>query len=130
MACSENHRFLVAEQLQAIGVSGASIMLEPVARNTAPAIALAALEAVSRDPDAVLLVLPADHLIGDTSSFTAAVRTALPLATDGWLVTFGIHPDAPEPDLVISAAGRHWAAPVTRSTHSLKSPTALLPSPT
>ena len=96
VVCSEDHRFLVAEQLQMLGVSDASILLEPVARNTAPAIALAALQALSRDPDATLLVLPADHLIGDTDSFSDAVRRALPLAADGWLVTFGIRPDGPE----------------------------------
>ena len=96
VVCSEDHRFLVAEQLQMLGVSDASILLEPVARNTAPAIALAALQALSRDPDATLLVLPADHLIGDTDSFSDAVRRALPLVADGWLVTFGIRPDAPE----------------------------------
>ena len=96
VVCSENHRFLVAEQLQMLGISDASILLEPVARNTAPAIALAALQALGRDPDATLLVLPADHLIGDTDSFGDAVRKALPLAAEGWLVTFGIRPDAPE----------------------------------
>jgi len=96
VVCSEGHRFLVAEQLQMLGVTNAAILLEPVARNTAPAIALAALQALSRDPDAILLVLPADHLIGDTDSFTDAVNRALPLAAEGWLVTFGIRPDAPE----------------------------------
>jgi mannose-1-phosphate guanylyltransferase / mannose-6-phosphate isomerase len=96
VVCSEDHRFLVAEQLQMLGISDASILLEPVARNTAPAIALAALQALGKDPDAVLLVLPADHLIGDTDNFGDAVRKALPLAADGWLVTFGIRPDAPE----------------------------------
>jgi mannose-1-phosphate guanylyltransferase/mannose-6-phosphate isomerase len=96
VVCSEEHRFLVAEQLQMLGVSDASIVLEPVARNTAPAIALAALQALSRDPEAILLVLPADHRIGDTYSFTDAVSRALPLAAEGWLVTFGIRPDAPE----------------------------------
>ncbi|OOG54171.1 mannose-1-phosphate guanylyltransferase/mannose-6-phosphate isomerase [Rhodanobacter sp. B05] len=96
VVCSEDHRFLVAEQLQVLGITGASILLEPVARNTAPAIALAAMQALSTDPDATLLVLPADHLIGDTGSFTDAVCKALPLAAEGWLVTFGIRPDAPE----------------------------------
>jgi len=96
VVCSEDHRFLVAEQLQMLGVSDASILLEPVARNTAPAIALAALQALSRDPDATLLILPADHLIGDTDSFGDAVLRALPLAADGWLVTFGIRPEAAE----------------------------------
>jgi mannose-1-phosphate guanylyltransferase/mannose-6-phosphate isomerase len=65
-------------------------------RNTAPAIALGALKAIERDPQALLLVLPADHLIGDTDSFTTAVQQALPAAYDGWLVTFGIRPDRPE----------------------------------
>lgn len=96
VVCSEDHRFMVAEQMQMLGVAGASILLEPVARNTAPAIALAALQALAADPDAILLVLPADHLIGDTDSFSDAVRSALPLAEEGWLVTFGIRPEAPE----------------------------------
>jgi len=65
-------------------------------RNTAPAIALGAWQALAKDPDAVLLVLPADHLIGDTGSFAQAVSKALPLARQGWLVTFGIRPEAPE----------------------------------
>lgn len=94
--CSEDHRFLVAEHLFEMKVGGASIMLEPAPRNTAPAVALAALQALSRDPDAVMLVLPADHLIGDTESFQGAVDQALPIAQQDWLVTFGIRPDAPE----------------------------------
>ena len=96
VVCSEDHRFLVAEQLLELKVGGASIMLEPIPRNTAPAIALAALQALSRDPDATLLVLPADHLIGDEESFRNAVANALPVAQQGWLVTFGIRPEGPE----------------------------------
>jgi mannose-1-phosphate guanylyltransferase / mannose-6-phosphate isomerase len=96
VVCSEEHRFLVAEQLRAMNVEGASILLEPMPRNTAPAIALAAWQALANDPDAKLLVLPADHLIGDTSSFAEAVGKALPLAEQGWLTTFGIEPEAPE----------------------------------
>jgi len=96
VVASEDHRFLAAEQLLDIGIEGATIVLEPVARNTAPAIALGALEAVKRDPEAVLLVLPADHLIGDAQSFGDAVQKALPAAAQGWLVTFGIRPDRPE----------------------------------
>lgn len=96
VVCSDDHRFLVAEQLLELGVRDSAILLEPVARNTAPAIALAAMHAQARDPDAVLLVLPADHLIGDTASFSDAVAKARPLAAQGWLVTFGIRPDAPE----------------------------------
>jgi len=96
VVCSEEHRFLVAEQLRGLHVEGAAILLEPMPRNTAPAIAIAAWQALANDPDATLLVLPADHLIGDTASFAEAVTKALPLAEQGWLVTFGIHPEAPE----------------------------------
>jgi mannose-1-phosphate guanylyltransferase / mannose-6-phosphate isomerase len=96
VVASEDHRFLAADQLLEAGVEGAAIVLEPMARNTAPAIALGALKALERDPEALLLVLPADHLIGDTENFTSAVRQALPAASDGWLVTFGIRPDRPE----------------------------------
>lgn len=96
VVCSEDHRFLVAEQLRALGIEGSSILLEPVPRNTAPAIALAAWQAQADNADAILLVLPADHLIGDTASFAEAVGKALPLAEQGWLVTFGISPAAPE----------------------------------
>ena len=97
VVCSEDHRFLVAEQLREMKIDGASILLEPMPRNTAPAIALAAWQVLAGDDkDATLLVLPADHLIGDTSSFAEAVGKALPLADEGWLVTFGIRPEAPE----------------------------------
>lgn len=94
--CSEDHRFMVGEQLQAIGQASGGILLEPMARNTAPAIALAALHVLSSDPDGIMLVMPADHLIQDEASFRSAVDAAQPLAGEGWLVTFGIKPDAPE----------------------------------
>ncbi|NMW24607.1 mannose-1-phosphate guanylyltransferase/mannose-6-phosphate isomerase [Rhodanobacter denitrificans] len=96
VVASEDHRFLAADQLLEAGIKGATIVLEPLARNTAPAIALGALQALQRDTDAVLLVLPADHLIGDTVAFADAVKQAAPLAEQGWLVTFGIRPDRPE----------------------------------
>ncbi|MFC5440861.1 mannose-1-phosphate guanylyltransferase/mannose-6-phosphate isomerase [Rhodanobacter ginsenosidimutans] len=96
VVASDDHRFLAADQLLEAGIDDATIVLEPLARNTAPAIALGALQAIDRDADAVLLVLPADHLIGDTAAFAAAVEKALPLARQGWLVTFGIRPDRPE----------------------------------
>ena len=86
--CNEENRFFVAEQLRAIGKLG-SIILEPVGRNTAPAIALAAFQASADD---VLLVLAADHVILDQQKFTASVNAALPLAEKGKLVTFGIVP--------------------------------------
>lgn len=96
VVCSEDHRFTVAEQLQELRVTGSSILLEPAARNTAPAIALAAMHAIAAHAEAVLLVLPADHLIGDESSFVDAVKRATPLAEQDWLVTFGIRPEAAE----------------------------------
>ena len=87
--CNEEHRFIVAEQLRSIDQTG-SIILEPVGRNTAPAIALAA--EVTLDNDPILLVLAADHVIQDTAAFTQAVNDAVPLAQAGKLVTFGIVP--------------------------------------
>jgi mannose-1-phosphate guanylyltransferase/mannose-6-phosphate isomerase len=96
VVASDDHRFLAAEQLQELGVSDASILLEPVARNTAPAIAVGALQALARNPDALILILPADHLISDDASFADAVAKARPLAGQGWLVTFGIRPDRAE----------------------------------
>ncbi|MGM0552949.1 MAG: mannose-1-phosphate guanylyltransferase/mannose-6-phosphate isomerase [Pseudomonadota bacterium] len=90
------HRFLAAEQLRAAGVDDARILLEPEGRNTAPAIALAALQAREEDRDPVLLVLAADHYIADTAAFQEAVGRATDLALAGYLVTFGIVPTAPE----------------------------------
>jgi len=96
VVASDDHRFLAADQLLELGIDNATIVLEPLARNTAPAIALGALQALRRGGDPLLLVLPADHLIGDTDAFVEAVRQATPLAEQGWLVTFGIRPDRPE----------------------------------
>lgn len=90
--CNEQHRFLVAEQLRDINAPG-KIILEPVGRNTAPAIALAAL--LERENDSLLLVLAADHVVADQAAFTAAVIKAVPLAEAGKLVTFGIVPSEP-----------------------------------
>ncbi len=88
--CNEEHRFIVAEQLRVLEKTG-SIILEPVGRNTAPAIALAA-EVTVNDNDPLLLVLAADHVIQNTDAFTDAVKSAIPLAEAGKLVTFGIVP--------------------------------------
>lgn len=96
LICNEQHRFLAAEQLRQLGIKGANILLEPVGRNTAPAIALAALQALEETDDPVLLVLAADHLINDQQAFQASVTAALPLALAGKLVTFGIVPVSPE----------------------------------
>jgi mannose-1-phosphate guanylyltransferase len=88
------HADMVEEQLESVGAGAQALVLEPVGRNTAPAIALAALAAGGgSDP---LLVMPSDHVIADVAAFHAAIRTAMPLVEQGWLVTFGIAPDAPE----------------------------------
>ena len=81
------HRFLIAEQLRQLGITDSEILLEPVGRNTAPAVTIAALGAVAKDPEALLLILPADHQIEDAVAFEAAVNSAARLATDGLLVT-------------------------------------------
>ncbi len=94
--CADDHRFMVGEQLQGVGASSGGILLEPAARNTAPAIALAALHVLQQDTEGVLLVLPADHLIRDEDAFRDAVKAGLPQANAGYLVTFGITPDTPE----------------------------------
>ncbi len=96
LVCNENHRFAAAEQLQEIDRAAQAILLEPCARNTAPAIALAALAAAESGDDPLLLVLPADHVVADTTAFQAAIASARPLAEDGHLVTFGIVPSSPE----------------------------------
>lgn len=92
LICNEEHRFLAAEQLRQIGQLNHNIILEPVGRNTAPAIALAARTALKADPDALLLVLAADHAIADAEAFQAAVNRAVPFAGSGELITFGIVP--------------------------------------
>lgn len=96
VVCNEAHRFMVAEQMREMGVKTSAIVLEPEGRNTAPAIALAAIEALKIDANAVLLVLPADHYVDDAARFRAAVDAALPTATNGYLVTFGVIPNRPE----------------------------------
>ncbi len=94
--CNEETRFLAAEQMRQLGANDALILLEPAGRNTAPAIALAALEASASGVDPILLVMPADHKISDTKAFTSAIEGAMPLAQAGRLVTFGITPTRPE----------------------------------
>lgn len=94
--CNENHRFLVAEQLREIDQLGTNIILEPVGRNTAPAVALAAHLAAEVDPDSILLVLAADHLIKKVDNFHTAIQTAMYFAGQNRLVTFGIIPEHPE----------------------------------
>lgn len=104
VVANEEHRFTVAEQLQVLGTKARALILEPLPRNTAPAIAVAALQAIAcadptdaePDHDPLLLVLPSDHVIADEAGFRAAVQQALPAAAAGNMVTFGIVPNAPE----------------------------------
>ncbi|SEL76561.1 mannose-1-phosphate guanylyltransferase / mannose-6-phosphate isomerase [Pseudoxanthomonas sp. GM95] len=96
VVANEDHRFLVAEQLREIKAPQAQILLEPVARNTAPAIAAAALCALEGGDDPLLLVLPSDHVITNPEGFRAAVEAASPAAEAGALVTFGVVPSSPE----------------------------------
>jgi mannose-1-phosphate guanylyltransferase/mannose-6-phosphate isomerase len=96
VVANESHRFMVAEQLRLVDCVPAAILLEPVGRNTAPAIAVAALQAMHDGADPLLLVLPSDHVIADAEAFRAAVRVAEPAATAGKLVTFGILPTSAE----------------------------------
>ena len=92
--CNEDHRFMMADQLWQIGIKPAAIILEPVGKNTAPAVTMAALSAKS--PDDILLILPADHVLADRPAFQAAINEAGKLAEQGRLVTFGIVPTEPE----------------------------------
>ena len=92
---NEDHRFIVAEQLQAVGIDPQAIVLEPAGRNTAPAAAVAALTVAEQDSDALILILPSDHLIADPVAFLAAVAHGVPAAAEGHLMTFGIVPDSP-----------------------------------
>jgi mannose-1-phosphate guanylyltransferase/mannose-6-phosphate isomerase len=97
LVCGDEHRFLVAEQLREIGIKPTGILLEPEGRNTAPAVAAAAHFLLARDKEAVMLVLPADHVITDAEAFHAAIDSALDVALgQGALVTFGIDPTGPE----------------------------------
>ena len=96
LICNEDHRFIVAEQLRQIGVEPQAILLEPVGRNTAPAVAVAALQATAHGEDPLLLVLAADHVIRDAATFRATVTAGMAAAEAGQLVTFGIVPTAPE----------------------------------
>ena len=96
VVANEEHRFLAAEQLRQMGVEHATMLLEPVGRNTAPAIAAAALQASAQGEDPLLLVLPSDHVVRDAPAFRDAVRAAAPAAERGALVTFGIVPESAE----------------------------------
>ncbi len=96
VVASAAHATAISSQLNACGVPAEALILEPAARNTAPAIALAAALAAETDPGTILLVMPSDHVIADVDAFHGAIGDALAIAAEGWLVTFGITPTAPE----------------------------------
>ncbi len=93
--CNDAHRFLVRSELEAAGIAPRGIILEPVARNTAPAIAIAALTASKSDPDAIIAVVPSDHVIGEQQAFVTGIKAAARIAAKGHLMLFGIRPTAP-----------------------------------
>ena len=96
VVCNEAHRFFVAEQLLELDKTTSDIILEPIGRNTAPALTLAALSVANKDPQAIMLVMPADHVIADIVAFHDALSKGMLLAKQNYLVTFGITPKSPE----------------------------------
>ncbi len=93
--CNADHRFLVREEMTRAGITPEAIILEPIARNTAPAVAVAALAALQKSPDAVIAVMPSDHLIKDVTAFAERLKQAADIASTGKLVLFGIVPEGP-----------------------------------
>lgn len=96
LICNNDHRFLVLEEAERCGVFPSAIILEPIARNTAPAIAVAALHILAKDPTGIMVVMPSDHMIRNERGFAAAVQQAAKVAEAGRLVLFGIKPDGPQ----------------------------------
>ena len=130
IVCNEAHRFMVAEQLRQVGVAPQAILLEPTGRNTAPALAVAALAALARTGDnsakadpTLLLVLPADHVLADVAAFQRAVAAAVPAALKGSLVAFGVVPTQPETGYGYIRKGAE-AGPVLRVAAFVEKPDA------
>ena len=117
VVCNEAHRFLVAEQLREMQIAPSAILLEPIGRNTAPAIALAAHAALAKaGEDALLLVLPADHTLADLAAFQVAIRAAVKAGENGKLVAFGIVARAPETGYgyILRGAGSGQVRPIEK----------------
>ena len=118
--CNEAHRFMVNAQLARVGAKPKEILLEPIGRGTAPALTLAAVYAVTSD-DPVLLAMPSDHVIGDEKAFREAVEKGASLARQGFVVTFGVPPSAPETGYGYIRAGKPLAVvTINRDLESLK----------
>ncbi|MBN8848314.1 MULTISPECIES: mannose-1-phosphate guanylyltransferase/mannose-6-phosphate isomerase [unclassified Sphingomonas] len=120
VVASAAHADLVEQQLEAIDQPAQLLILEPAGRNTAPAIALAALAV--EDKASALLVMPSDHVIADVAAFHAAIAVAMPLVEEGWLITFGIAPDAPETGYGYIRAGEEIAPGVHRVDRFVEKP--------
>src|SRR5512144_198992 len=108
VVCNDEHRFLIAEQLREIDVAARAIVLEPEGRNTAPAATVAALLFAQEDPDAIMALLPSDHVVNNVEQFLNALRTAVAAARSGALVTFGIPPTRPETGYGYIRKGPPW----------------------
>jgi mannose-1-phosphate guanylyltransferase/mannose-6-phosphate isomerase len=122
---NEEHRFLVSEQLMEIGIEPNALLLEPVGRNTAPALTLAALAALEQGGDPILVVTPADHIVLNQSTFVAAIQTAIRIADTGAIGILGISPDSPETGYgyIKAGPGHHAVSPVFEDGFSLATPT-------
>ena len=118
VVCNADHRFIIATQLQEIGIEPRTLVPEPVGRNTAPAVAVAVLLLADESPDAIMLVLPADHHIRDTKSFASAARSAMAEAAKGQLATFGINPTEPATGYGYIRRGATWISCVCTNPHS------------
>lgn len=127
IVCNDEHRFLVAEQLRETALPWHSIVLEPVGRNTAPAVAVSCLLLVAEDPEAIAMVLPSDHLVADVPGFYSAVRAGVPAARAGHLVVFGIAPQGPETGFGYIKQGQpiHGAPGTHRVDHFAEKPTVV-----
>lgn len=125
LICNERHRFLVAEQLEQLGLLRRNVILEPAGRNTAPAVALAALRLVGEGRDPVMLVMAADHVIRDRAGFQDAVLKALPYAESGSLVTMGIAPGGPETGYGYIRIGEDLVPRVSRVEEFVEKPDRL-----
>ncbi|MDB6163263.1 MAG: mannose-phosphate guanylyltransferase/mannose-6-phosphate isomerase [Xanthomonadaceae bacterium] len=124
VVANEEHRFLVAEQLRQIDAPSPAIVLEPVGRNTAPAIAAAAMQAMANGNDPLLLVLPSDHVVRDAEAFRSAVRQGVEAASQGALVTFGIVPTSPETGFGYIHAGGGAGGPLRHVSRFVEKPDA------
>ncbi len=122
--CQETHRFMAAEQLRKVHLPPQSIILEPIGRSTAPCVALAAFSALQHDPEAILLVLSADQIMGSTQHFTESVQAGLSAVDLGYLVTFGVKPTSPETGYGYLKIGEVLLDQVSTVSHFVEKPNA------